>query len=116
MISEPTAKFLTRTWWRERARAVRAELAAARGDRRKAFVLAAVVVIGVGSCGAGAALGAWTQACSGGCPTSAQIEDLAPQRSRGRVVEIDGVWHGRNIRSTKGGRTWRLQVKSCRGR
>lgn len=31
--------------------------------------------------GAGAAVGAWTQACSGGCPTAAEIEHFAPQQA-----------------------------------
>jgi penicillin-binding protein 1A len=70
-----------REWWREKAHAFREELRAARTDRHKAFVLAGLAVVGVGSCSAGAALGAWTQACSGGCPTTAQIEDLAPQQA-----------------------------------
>lgn len=57
------------------------ELAAARRDRRQALVLAAVVGTGLLSCGTGVAVGAWTRACSGGCPTVAQIAGMSPQQA-----------------------------------
>ncbi len=51
----------------------------AKRQRVWTFVLLVAVALFFG--GAGAALGAWTNACDGGCPTAAQIEDFSPQRA-----------------------------------
>jgi penicillin-binding protein 1A len=67
--------------WAARLESWRAELRATRGDRRRAAVLAGLVAIGVGSCGTGAAVAAWTTACGSDCPTTDQIRDLAPQQA-----------------------------------
>jgi penicillin-binding protein 1A len=50
-------------------------------DRNRVWlvVLAAAVAVFFG--GAGMAVGAWTLACAGGCPTAAQIEHFAPQQA-----------------------------------
>jgi penicillin-binding protein 1A len=61
--------------------AVKAELQSARAERPRAITLAALAAIALGSCGVGAAVGAWTQACAGGCPTADQIAGLAPQQA-----------------------------------
>ena len=45
------------------------------------WFVAAIVAIGLLFGGAGAALGAWNQACAGGCPTADQIEHFAPQQA-----------------------------------
>ena len=62
-------------------RSTRAELRAAATDRRKALALVALVGVGLGSCGVGAALGAWSQACVGGCPTADVLAGFAPQEA-----------------------------------
>ena len=69
------------TPWKDRLRAWGAELRSVRHDRRRALVLGGLVVVGLASCGSGAAMAAWTRACAGGCPTAAQIDDFAPQQA-----------------------------------
>ena len=66
------------TPWKERLRGWGDELRAARHDRRRALILGGLLAVGVGSCGTGAAIAAWTRACAGSCPTAAQIDDFAP--------------------------------------
>lgn len=60
---------------------VQGELGAARANRRYAVTLAALGMLGLFSCGVGASVGAWTQACAWGCPTADQIAALAPQQA-----------------------------------
>ncbi len=79
------------TPWRERLRAWGAELRAARHDRRRALAVGGLVAVGLGSCGTGAAMAAWTRACAGGCPTAAQIEDFAPQQATVLYDDRGGV-------------------------
>ncbi|HEX6925848.1 MAG TPA: PBP1A family penicillin-binding protein [Longimicrobiaceae bacterium] len=62
-------------------RSVRAELAAASRDRKRALGLLAFAAVGLASSSAGVALGAWSQACAGGCPTAEQVAELAPQEA-----------------------------------
>ncbi|HET8656137.1 MAG TPA: PBP1A family penicillin-binding protein [Longimicrobiaceae bacterium] len=74
-------RILDRDAWRGWLQGWRAELREARGNRRQALLLAALVLLGVGACGAGAAVGAWTQVCATGCPTAREIEDFAPRQA-----------------------------------
>ena len=74
-------RLFERELWREWARGWRAELREARRDRRKALALGGILLAGVGSCGTGAAVAAWTRACASGCPTAAQIEGFASQQA-----------------------------------
>ncbi|MBW3629272.1 MAG: PBP1A family penicillin-binding protein [Gemmatimonadetes bacterium] len=73
---------------------MKADVRAARTDRHKALVLAALLAVGLGSCSAGVAVAAWTRACASGCPTAAQIEGFASQQAsvvydgRGRMVGL----------------------------
>lgn len=60
---------------------LRAEIRRAGSGRRQALLVALLAILGLGSCGAGVALGTWTQACAGGCPTAEQIEVFAPQEA-----------------------------------
>jgi penicillin-binding protein 1A len=50
-------------------------------DRGRLWLLVLLAAVAVFFAGAGAAVGAWTQACAGGCPTAAQIEHFSPQRA-----------------------------------
>lgn len=61
----------------------------ARHDRERAIALAILVVVGLFFGSAGVAVGAWTQACAGGCPTAEQIENFAPQQAT-EVLDADG--------------------------
>ncbi|HET7322580.1 MAG TPA: PBP1A family penicillin-binding protein [Longimicrobiaceae bacterium] len=72
---------LDRDAWRQRLHGWWVELRAAGHDRGKIVLVVALAVLGVGSCGAGVAVGAWTQACSAGCPTAAQVANLAPRQA-----------------------------------
>ncbi len=49
------------------------------GNRVWFLVLLAAIALFFGV--TGAAVGAWTSACDGGCPTAEQIEDFSPQRA-----------------------------------
>lgn len=48
---------------------------------RGALAFAAVALLTLASCGAGAAAAAWNRACANGCPTAEQILDYAPQQA-----------------------------------
>ncbi len=61
----------------------------ARHDRGRAVTLAILVAIGLFFGTAGAAVGAWTQACAGGCPTAEQIENFAPQQAS-EILDAEG--------------------------
>lgn len=61
----------------------------ARHDRSRAIGLAIVVAVAFFFWGAGAAVGAWTHACAGGCPTAAQIENFAPQQAS-EIYDAEG--------------------------
>lgn len=50
-------------------------------DRRRATITAILLGIGLLFGTAGALLGAWTQACAGGCPTAEQIQHFSPQQA-----------------------------------
>jgi penicillin-binding protein 1A len=50
-------------------------------DPRRRWLFAALAAVALVFAGAGVAVGAWTQACAGGCPTAAQIEHFAPQQA-----------------------------------
>ena len=78
----------SRTW-----SAIRQELRVARGDRRGLLLLVATAVVAMVAGGAGVALGAWTQACAGGCPTADQIAAFAPQEAS-VVLDADGATLG----------------------
>ncbi|CAN5618983.1 PBP1A family penicillin-binding protein [soil metagenome] len=65
----------------EDSRDWRAALRELVSDRRRLLPVLGMVVIGVGSCGAGSAVAAWHRACAGGCPTADQIVDFAPQQA-----------------------------------
>ncbi len=43
--------------------------------------MAALILVAIAGFGAGAAIAAWNRACSGRCPTAAQIADFAPQQA-----------------------------------
>ncbi|HET7276030.1 MAG TPA: PBP1A family penicillin-binding protein [Longimicrobiaceae bacterium] len=94
--------------WQERVRRWGTDLLKFARTRRGLWTLAGLLVIGVGSCGTGAAVAAWTQACSGNCPTAEEIADFAPKeasqiynaegellglfyRERRRVVPLDSL-------------------------
>jgi penicillin-binding protein 1A len=64
-----------------RLRRLGAELKQVARTRRGGIALAGLVLLGLASCGAGAATAAWTRACEGGCPTADQIIDFAPQQA-----------------------------------
>ncbi|MEX0912719.1 MAG: PBP1A family penicillin-binding protein [Gemmatimonadota bacterium] len=55
----------------------------------KVWMVVGLGFAGVVFGGAGAAVGAWTQACSGGCPTAAEIEHFAPQQAS-ELYDADG--------------------------
>ena len=74
-------------------RGIRAELRMAGSGKRQALLVAALSVLALGSCGAGVALGTWTQACAGGCPTADQIAALAPQEAS-VVLDSEGATLG----------------------
>src|SRR5215213_9998206 len=57
-----------------------------RADRRLVVVLS---LLGVGSCSTGAVAAAWTRACSGTCPTAAQVQDFSP-RQASQVLDARG--------------------------
>jgi penicillin-binding protein 1A len=50
-------------------------------DPRRVWLIAGLALVGLVFGATGAAVGAWTQACTGGCPTAAQIEHFAPQQA-----------------------------------
>ncbi len=54
-----------------------------------ALAAVALAVLGTASCGAGAAVAAWTNACAGGCPTAAEIDNFAPRQASG-VYDSEG--------------------------
>jgi penicillin-binding protein 1A len=51
--------------------------------------LAAIGMVALFFGGMGTAVGAWTQACAGGCPTAAAIEHFAPQQAS-ELYDADG--------------------------
>src|SRR5688572_3528388 len=53
------------------------------------MILGGLVAIALFFGGAGAAVGAWTQACAGGCPTAEQIEHFAPQQAT-ELYDVNG--------------------------
>src|SRR5215212_11425247 len=72
---------------RDQVREAWARLRAAwRTDRRLVIGLA---VLGLGSCSSGALAAAWTRACSGTCPTAAQVQDFSP-RQASQVLDARG--------------------------
>ncbi|HVG45930.1 MAG TPA: transglycosylase domain-containing protein, partial [Longimicrobium sp.] len=76
---------------RDQVREAWARLRAAwRADRRLVIVLA---VLGLGSCSTGALAAAWTRACSGTCPTAAQVQDFSP-RQASQVLDARGALLG----------------------
>ncbi len=75
-LSERIKQRASRAW-----STTRAELRRGLSSPRAAIGLLALVAIAIGSCGVGAAVGAWTQACAGGCPTADQIETFSPQEA-----------------------------------
>jgi penicillin-binding protein 1A len=60
--------------------------AAWRADRRLVLGLS---LLAVGSCSTGALAAAWTRACSGTCPTAAQVQDFSP-RQASQVLDARG--------------------------
>jgi penicillin-binding protein 1A len=65
----------------ERAGDWRRELGELVRTRRGKWAIAGLAMFTLGSCTAGAAAAAWTRACSGGCPTAAEIADYAPRQA-----------------------------------
>jgi penicillin-binding protein 1A len=59
------------------------------GDGRSIGIALALAFTGILFAGAGGAVGAWTRACAGGCPTAAQIEHFAPQQAS-ELYDSDG--------------------------
>jgi penicillin-binding protein 1A len=57
-----------------------------RASPKKVLLLS---VLAVGSCSTGALAGAWTRACSGTCPTAAQVQDFSP-RQASQVLDARG--------------------------
>src|SRR5690606_28189119 len=55
--------------------------ASVRQDPRRLRLPVMLVLVAFFFGGAGAAVGAWTQACAGGCPSAAQIENFSPQQA-----------------------------------
>jgi len=51
------------------------------GDRRGIVIASCLIGVALFFGAAGVAVGAWTQACAGGCPTAAQIEHFSPQQA-----------------------------------
>lgn len=51
------------------------------GRGGRILLLVSVIAVALLFGGAGAALGAWRNACAGGCPTAAQIEHFSPQQA-----------------------------------
>ncbi len=49
--------------------------------RTRLLLVAAGVVLAVGFVGLGMVAGAWTQACNGGCPSAAEVEEFSPQQA-----------------------------------
>ena len=64
--------------WKERSRARVEEILR---DPHKRRLLIGLSLVAFLSGGMGVAVGAWTQACAGGCPTQEQIEGFAPQQA-----------------------------------
>jgi penicillin-binding protein 1A len=64
-----------------RVRDLAGRAAAPFGEGRERWAVVAVAGVALFFGGAGSAVGAWTQACAGGCPTAEQIEHFAPQRA-----------------------------------
>jgi penicillin-binding protein 1A len=84
-------KRFDREFWRERAEHAWAQLKRAwRTDRRLVIALS---VLGLGSCSTGALAAAWTRACSGTCPTAAQVQDFSP-RQASQVLDARGALLG----------------------
>ncbi|HUE95569.1 MAG TPA: hypothetical protein VMN39_02870, partial [Longimicrobiaceae bacterium] len=50
-------------------------------DRARLLFVAAVTALALFFGGVGAAVGAWSQACAGGCPTASEIEHFAPRQA-----------------------------------
>ena len=61
-----------------------------RADRRLVILLS---LLALGSCSTGALAGAWTHACSGTCPTAAQVQDFSP-RQASQVLDARGALLG----------------------
>ncbi len=59
------------------------------GERSHVRLVIAATATAILFGGAGMAVGAWTQACAGGCPTAAQIEHFAPQQAS-ELYDADG--------------------------
>ncbi|MFL5384412.1 MAG: penicillin-binding protein 1A [Longimicrobiaceae bacterium] len=64
--------------------------AAWRADRRLVILLS---LLALGSCSTGALAAAWTHACSGTCPTAAQVQDFSP-RQASQVLDARGALLG----------------------
>ncbi|HKP74625.1 MAG TPA: PBP1A family penicillin-binding protein [Longimicrobiaceae bacterium] len=60
--------------------------AAWRADRKLVILTS---LLAVGSCGSGALAAAWNRACSGTCPTAAQVQDFSP-RQASQVLDARG--------------------------
>src|ERR1051325_1252875 len=60
--------------------------AAWRADRKLVILLS---LLALGSCSTGALAAAWTRACSGTCPTAAQVQDFSP-RQASQVLDVRG--------------------------
>jgi penicillin-binding protein 1A len=64
-------------------------LSALLADRQRLWLAAGGLALALGFGASGAALGAWTQACAGGCPTASQIEQFSPQQAS-EVYDAEG--------------------------
>lgn len=86
--------------WGERAKNWGLRFRSFATTRRGLYTLAGLLVIGLGSCGTGAAIAAWTQACSGNCPTAEQIADFAPLEAS-QVYDAEGEMLGQFFRERR---------------
>jgi penicillin-binding protein 1A len=67
--------------WRGRADRAWRRLKEAWRDRGERKIVIGLGLVSLGSCTTGAAAAAWTRACSGTCPTAAQVQDFAPRQA-----------------------------------
>jgi penicillin-binding protein 1A len=64
-------------------------LRVAMGRPRERRVVIGLAMVGLGSCGAGGLVAAWTRACAGTCPTAEQVGDYAPHQAS-QVLDARG--------------------------
>jgi penicillin-binding protein 1A len=75
--------------WRDRGRRAWQRLKEAWADRGERKIVIGLGLVSFASCTTGATAAAWTRACSGTCPTAAQVQELAP-RQASQVLDARG--------------------------